>query len=137
MRELLFRAKRNFGRCEWVFGVGVDGEYLHFRGGGGTSVDPATVGQYTGYDDVSGTKIYEGDIISAPDGKESRFGTVRFDEYADLSDREAWHMGFFVAWHDEMDKCGMRRELGFWAKERLIKIIGNAYEPERTEETKQ
>lgn len=76
MREILFRGKR-FDTGEWVEGwlfqnkhnskkyfirtfPYQDDEYEDHV------VDPKTIGQYTGVNDKSGTKIFEGDIIKFP-----------------------------------------------------------------------
>ena len=85
MREILFRGKR-VHTTEWVYGslIHVDdyccileadcedygvtylnGE-LGFIDGTAIPVDPETVGQYTGVDDRTGTKIFEGDILDYP-----------------------------------------------------------------------
>ena len=82
-REILFRGKR-LDDGEWVEGwylmycfgrwplvpciipsqLAIDGEIRHCR------VDPATVGQYTGMEDMNGRKIFEGDVV---DFDEKRF----------------------------------------------------------------
>ena len=71
MREIKFRGRRRNG--EWMYGALIPAELSwwgvpsiadkNFR----YEVDPETIGQYTGYKDVEGKEIYEGDILKSAD----------------------------------------------------------------------
>ena len=112
-RDILFRGKR-LDNGEWVYGTPffgtsdsckmicavalhpdfVDEGNVHHSEG--FSVDPATVGQYTGMITKDGVKIFEGDIVS--DDSIHMIGSVvlergRFgidDIYDDFQDWEYW-----------------------------------------------
>lgn len=88
MREILFRGKTIL-EGEWVYGflfITRKGKYNikwydpHFGSSNTSEVYPESVGQFTGFKDMHGNKIFEGDIIYARhtnDGSLTK-GTVNF-----------------------------------------------------------
>lgn len=68
MREILFRGKR-VDNDEWVISdcfYQCDGEVKLWDNpnrDGWVAINPETIGQYTGINDINGTKIFEGDVV--------------------------------------------------------------------------
>lgn len=101
MREILFRGKR-LDNGKWTKGFVVaslkntypDGfemittEGINYDELDGYNpdfesydVDPKTVGQCTGLLDMTGKKIYEGDIIKSDNGRRSSISVIKFGQY--------------------------------------------------------
>lgn len=97
MREILFRGKDSITK-RWVYGALVQQQddllkekafiisYSNYQFGDFSEavmheVDPETVGQYTGFVDKKGKKIFEGDILSIYNSKAFLFAVEWNNQY--------------------------------------------------------
>ena len=144
-REILFKAKRK-DNGEWVEGnliykkssvgektlcliVGSaewtnDGEFYNFCNT--HHVDENTICQYTGLTDKNGNMIFENDVVNCKNEnvRYDKNGIVKFGEYHSGFDGNANHIGFFIEWNSD---C-LRKDIGFWAKNREIEVVGNIFD---------
>ena len=117
MREIKFRAKHG---KEWVYGD------LHLNSGKmphihpdpftAKSIDPDTVGQYTGLKDKNGKEIYEGDIVQNLSEKK---GYVAFLQQ---------EMGYVIVWDSFDTRLGHRARGGGYDHDLSLEVIGNIYD---------
>lgn len=125
-RTIKFRGKR-LDNGEWVYGdleynrakniarihtYDEDGEYLIQH-----SVDPATVGQFTGLLNKNGKEIYEGDILMLG-SSDAGICEVKWNES---------QLAFCIRFYYERNLG--RRPLGAWARDgKNIAILGNIHD---------
>lgn len=116
MREILFRGKRTDDK-KWVFGdLEHNGNHVP-KFVDGYTVDPETVGQFTGLTDKNGKKIFEGDIC-----KDS-LGIIFAVEWDNANGR---FLGFTIG----------DRSISYVGKEPSVEVIGNIHDnPELLEVT--
>lgn len=147
MREILFRGKsENDG--QWVEGSLVittiepadDAPIKHyhiedmtigafpneFQSGLSETVDPATVGQFTGMTDKDGRKAFEHDVIMHHFSY--AVGVIKYGEYRNPwgDDSYTGHVGFYVDWVTGEEHKFLRKDLGYWLK--TTQIVGNIHD---------
>ena len=135
MREILFKGKRK-DNGEWVEGgyfqePYTDSVFIIVWNSTGLGYNefieiiPETLCQYTGCTDKNGKMIWENDICHS-DGTHNDVCVIKFGEHDN-------DIGYYTAW-DTYDYI-LRKDLGFWVKEREMEVIGNVFDnPELMED---
>lgn len=136
-REILFRGKHIHAMDSnehlngtWVHGYLSDKDYIYDKSlEGEFLVDENTICQYTGLNDMSGKKIFEGDVVKDSAGV---CGEVKFGLYAAGFSIPDTNQGFYIEFPEE---SLYRKELGYW--ENKVVVIGNIYDSPKLLEDKE
>lgn len=116
-RQILFRGYDIIGN-KWVYGDLTHNQKVTRTGleprtmVGGYEVDPDSVGEWTGFVDYAGNKVYEGDTILVHVNEDTYVGYVDYDSYR----------GCFILKYKK-NKCSF---VGFAPY--FIEVIGNTYQ---------
>jgi uncharacterized phage protein (TIGR01671 family) len=80
------------------------------------SINPETVGEFTGLKDKNGVEGCQDDILDTSIGK----AVIKLGEYGGAGDIEHYHIGFYVDFLDQFTNRTCRHELGYWLPQSAI-----------------
>lgn len=131
MREYLFRGKR-LDNGEWVEGYlfyiekynqCLIGNYDHEKGYyDDCEVDPETVGQYTGLENINGVKIFDGDIVMF---HEKKYIVRREDE---IPGGYWWSTAYILQEVGVDDYLSFEETVDEYCNEICVEVIGNIHD---------
>ena len=135
-REILFKAK-TIATGKWVEGLLWKKKYQNSKwyiscfpdkddNEKVCVIDAYTICQYTGLTEKNGNKIWENDVVNYKNESVGydKNGIVKFGEYHSGFDGNANHIGIFIEWNSD---C-LRKDIGFWVKNRELEVIGNIFD---------
>ena len=122
MRDILFKGYNN-KQNKWYYGMldKFDNKYLINDGSGTKSyVEEESIGQYTGFEDNNGNKIFEGDILDAG------FGIIQIVKFK------------YGSWEAICEEKGDYFSHSLYSESHSsnCKVVGNVYEEQKQKENK-
>jgi len=140
MRKIKFRGQRKKdGR--WIYGAYIPNDCTYWTEPSIADMNhrfeirPETLGEYTGFNDLEGTEIYEGDILQLDDtGDIEGFLIVNFgDNEGTMWGRENY--GFFITFTNAKLNKINRQDFMYWFR-KGVRVVGNVHDNHELSEQK-
>lgn len=130
MREIIFKAKRKHSPHEWITGDlnHIDGSVFIFprtedfplNSPDWFEVNPSTVCQYTGLDDLKKKRIYENDMVNVGENLSGKIVYIGFNE-------KDWGDEIHAGFHIHIDAHDKKIPIDTYAIENIW-VIGNIHD---------